>query len=267
MKRILFSIAFILLILIPIISVVKYVIADLQGCRVPETYTVEVVKRFERDPSSFTQGLFVHNGRIYESFGNYGSSGIKSYQLGEINPAHLQNNDLDVFAEGASVIKDEIIQISWKKGIAYRYDNDLNLKGDFIYQGDGWGLTTYDEELVMSDGSYEIQFRSPKDFKLLRKIEVKDYEEKVDQLNELEMIGDEIWANIWLSDEIIAIDPDSGCVMKKIDASSLWEYENPSKKYIGGVLNGIAYNSELGHIYLTGKYWQNIFHIKLKNKK
>jgi len=265
-KKTLFIIAFALLIILPIVSLVNYLLEN-QGCRTPQNYTIDIEKRFERDASSFTQGLFIHNNKVYESFGQYGASGIKNYQLGDLNPGNMKMNGNRVFAEGATIIDNEVIQITWKKGVAYRYDQDLNPVGSFEYNGEGWGLATYKDQLLMSDGSYEIQFRSSEDFKLLRKIQVKELEEKIDQLNELEVIDGEIWANIWQSDEIITVDPDSGCVMKKIDASSLWEYENESKKYIGGVLNGIAYNSELGHIYLTGKYWQNIFQIKLKDKK
>ena len=269
MKKIAFIISLILLVIIPTISAIKYFMAEM-GCQTPQKFGVKLVKAYQRDPSSFTQGFFVHNSLIYESFGQFGASGIKSYKLGELSSSLRHKNLSNEFAEGAAIFNDEIVQITWKKGIAYRYDSNLKPVGEFAYNGEGWGISTLDDEFVMSDGSYEIQFRSSDNFKLLRKIEVKEIEQgietKIDQLNELEVIDGEIWANIWQTDNIVAINPDNGCVEKRIDASSLWDHENPARKYIGGVLNGIAYNKELGHIYLTGKYWNHIFHVELEKR-
>ena len=269
MKKISLIISLILLIVIPTISAVKYFLAEM-GCKTSQKFSVKLVKAYQRDPSSFTQGFFIHNDLVYESYGQFGASGIKTYKLGELSSTQSHKNLVNEFAEGATPVNNEIIQITWKNGIAYRYDEALEPQGKFAYDGEGWGIATLDDELVMSDGGYEIQFRSADDFRILRKIEVKEIEKgiesKVDQLNELEVINGEIWANIWQTDEIVAINPDNGCVDKRIDASSLWDHENPARKYIGGVLNGIAYNKELGHIYLTGKYWNHIFHVELEKR-
>lgn len=264
MKKIVWLIAFISIVIIPIISLYNF--SSFSKCVEPEEFEVKIIQAFARNNQSFTQGFFLYNGLVYESFGQYGESGRKAYKLGEMNPVYTTPNSSQIFAEGMAVLDNKIVQISWMENKAFILNPNLELVGEFTYEGEGWGLTSNGKHFIMSNGTSEIAIREAKTFTVLKKLKVKKMDKEVDQLNELEYIDEEIWANIWQEDEIIAINPESGCVTKTIDASSLWMFEKSEKKYSGAVLNGIAYNEQLGHIYLTGKNWENIFQVELLKK-
>lgn len=244
-----------------------YFIQEEDSCSPPKKYEVKVDSIFNRSPKSFTQGFFIHKGKFYESFGGHGQSGRKVYQKNSLLNESYQGNSPDVFAEGMAYLKGDIVQLTWHAEKAFRLNEKLKVLSTFTYQGEGWGLTSNKEHYIMSNGSSELVFRDHKSFQKIKKILVKNHKEEIKNLNELEFIKGEVWANLWLSDNIVTINPRTGCVQKEIDAHRLWDYEDTKLKRKGGVLNGIAYDKKLGHIYLTGKYWRHIFQVSLKLKK
>lgn len=227
-----------------------------------KTDKVVVVNSYPHDTSAFTQGLIFHEGKLYESTGLYKKSTLRKVDLdtGKVEKLHkLPDN---YFAEGITLLDGKIYQLTWrsKTGIIYN-EEDFKEIGTFSYPFEGWGITSNGKELIISNGSPFIYFYDPETFKQLRKIKVKDKGEQVSLINELEYIDGKIYANIWRSNKIIAIDPASGNVLEWYDLSGL-------QKLFGGnfkidVLNGIAYDKQTGRIFVTGKLWPKLFEIKL----
>ncbi|HET7313325.1 glutaminyl-peptide cyclotransferase, partial [Salinisphaera sp.] len=162
------------------------------------------------------------------------------------------------FGEGLAWLDGRLYQLTWKSGTGFIYDaKTLQPLGRFHYAGQGWGLTRCGPRLVMSNGSAELLFVDPDDFHVVRRLQVTEHGAAVDHLNELETIGGLIWANVWLSDDIVRIDPASGHVIDRIDASALAAAMPDS----ADVLNGIAYDAARDRVYVTGKYWPALFRI------
>lgn len=234
-------------------------------------YTYEIVNTFNHDSKAFTQGLVIHNGFFYEGTGgrsrdNFHSSLRKvEVETGKV----LQKIDLsgEYFGEGITVFKDKIYQITWQEGKAFVYDlNDFKLLKELRYSGEGWGLTHDDTNLIMSNGSHIIRFLNPETFETIRTITVLDETGKpLIELNELEYIKGEIWANIWQTGQIVRIDPASGKLLGRIDLEKLAE-EVAAKEDEADVLNGIAYDEASDRIFITGKKWKRIIEIKVKAK-
>lgn len=229
-------------------------------------YDYEVINVYKHDPKAFTQGLVFHNGFLYESTGNYGSSSLRKVELesGKV----LQKFDLpdNVFAEGMTILNDKIYQISWKEGTAWRYNlEDFKIEKEFRYQGEGWGLTHDGTNLIMSDGSPVIRFINPETFETVKKIAVfKENGEPLVEINELEWVKGEIWANVWHKTEIARIDPESGKIKGWIDFTKMaMEETRGDSEY---VLNGIAYDEKTDRIFITGKKWKSLFEVKIKEK-
>ena len=235
-------------------------------------YTYEIVNTFKHDSKAFTQGLVFHNGFLYESTGQKGDSTVRKV---EINSGRvLQNHDLsdNYFAEGMTVLNDRIYQITWQDYTAFVYDvNDFKLLKEFKYQGEGWGLTDDGTNLIMSDGTHVIRIVDPETFKTTRTLVVLDENGKpLLDLNELEYVKGEIWANIWHSERIgkpnhiARIDPNSGKLLGWINLQGI------SPDDVGrdseNTLNGIAYDETGDRIFVTGKKWRNLYEIKLKAK-
>ncbi|MCU0238273.1 MAG: glutaminyl-peptide cyclotransferase [Pyrinomonadaceae bacterium] len=237
-------------------------------------YTYEVVKTFKHDGNAFTQGLVVNNGFFYESTGEYGESSLRKVEIesGKV----LQKYDLakEVFAEGMTIFKDKIYQISWQEETCFVYDMNFKLLKEFKYQGEGWGLTHDGKNLIMSDGTHVIRFMNPETFQMERTITVlQENGRPLMNLNELEYVKGEIWANIWHSEQpdilgkpnhIARIDPNSGKILGWIDLVNI----SPKDVEAGSenTLNGIAYDETNDRIFVTGKNWKNLFEIKLKPK-
>ena len=182
--------------------------------------TYEVVNAFPHDPDSFTQGLIFLDGVLYESSGLYGESSLRMVELetGEVQRSVPLPNE--VFGEGLTDWDDTLVQLTWREGVGYVYDReDFSLLTQFGYVTEGWGLTQDGENLIMSDGSATLFFLDPDTFSVISTIEVLDGESPITRLNELEYIQGEIFANIWQTDAIIRIDPDTGAVKGWIDLS------------------------------------------------
>jgi glutaminyl-peptide cyclotransferase len=229
------------------------------------TYGYEVVNTYKHDPKAFTQGLVFYNDFLYESTGLEGESTLRKVELetGKV----LQRHDLsdEVFGEGMTILNDKIYQISWKNGVAFEYDLNFKQLKDFRYSGEGWGLTNDGKNLIMSDGTHVLRVINPENFETLKTITVfRENGQPLMQINELEWVKGEIWANIWQDSSVARIDPETGKVKGWIDFSKLVSEEMRSANE--DVLNGIAYDEKTDRIFITGKLWKKLFEIKLKAK-
>jgi glutaminyl-peptide cyclotransferase len=229
-------------------------------------YGYEVVHTYPHDPSAFTEGLFYLDGFLYESTGLEGQSSVRKVRLetGGI----VQKYDLppQYFGEGIVNWKQRLIQLTYKTQLGFVYDlAGFRLERQFQYPGEGWAMTQDGKRIIMSDGTPELRFWDPETLQELGRITVTDESYQVKNVNELEFIKGEIYANVWTTDRIIRIDPESGKVVGHIELAGLLSDADRS----GGqtdVLNGIAYDAKLDRIFVTGKKWPKLFEIRLVKK-
>jgi glutaminyl-peptide cyclotransferase len=229
-------------------------------------YGYQVVHAYPHDPGAFTEGLFYKDGFLYESTGLQGRSSVRKVRLesGEV----VQKGDLprDLFGEGICEWGGRIIGLTWQTNVGFVLDfKTFDLQHTFQYPGEGWGLTHDDHELVMSDGTPELRFLDPKTLRETHRVRVTAAGQPIDQINELEWVEGEIYANIWQTDRIARIDPKTGNVVGWIDLSGLLSV----KDRLSGspdVLNGIAYDAANKRLFVTGKLWPRLFEIKLVRK-
>ncbi len=231
----------------------------------PGTYSYQVVHTYAHDPKAFTQGLIYVDGHLYESTGLNGQSSLRMVDLatGQV----LQKHDVpsEYFGEGLTDWGSTLIQLTWISHKAFVYDRfSFSLLKTFSYEGEGWGLTHDDSHLIMSDGTAYLRFLDPKTFKVVRKLHVVDASGKgIDNLNELEYIHGEIYANVWQTDDIVEISPQSGKVVGRINLAGIIDTRDLQR---GAVLNGIAYDARGSHLFVTGKFWPKLFEIKVAEK-
>ncbi len=221
-----------------------------------------VVHSYPHDPQAFTQGLLYADGHLYESTGLSGRSSLRSEDLesGRI----LQRGEVPAkyFAEGLAAWGSTLVQLTWQSHVALVYDRfSFRLLRTFPYTGEGWGLTEDGRSLILSDGSATLRFFDPATFREVRRITVKDHGTPVAELNELEYVHGQIYANIWHSDRIARIAPATGKVLGFIDLAGLLPAAQRSDPE--AVLNGIAYDSAQDRLFVTGKLWPRIFEIKV----
>lgn len=228
-------------------------------------YKAQVVAEYPHDRTSYTQGLFFYDGQMYESTGLNGRSTFRKVDIRTGKALYRLNFDRRYFLEG-SVEKDgNIYMLTWQNNVAFVYDaKTLKYKKSYSYPREGWGLTTDDKSLIASDGSANLYFLDD-DFRTARKMTVRLNGRPVNDLNELEYIDGKIWANVYLTDLIVIVNPADGNVEATVDCSGLL----PSRLRYDDtdVLNGIAYNPQNGKIYLTGKNWCRLYEIKLAEIK
>lgn len=229
------------------------------------TDTYQVVNTFPHDRAAFTQGLLVDNGVLYESTGLEGRSSLRKDDLATGKVDKKVDVASTYFAEGLAQWKGKLYQLTWKAHKGFIYDQTTFKKtGTFGYTGEGWGLTHDDKNLILSDGTNQIRFLDPQSFAVVRTISVTDRGAPIDQLNELEYIKGEIWANVWQQDYIIRIDPTTGKIKGWIDMTGLLPAAD--RDSTTDVLNGIAYDAIKDRILVTGKLWPKIFEIKVVPK-
>ena len=228
-------------------------------------YELDVVAEYPHDTESYTQGLFFHDGELYESTGVHGKSTFRKVDINTGKALERMNFDKKYFVEGSVVMGDKLYILTWESRIAFIYDAEtLEYESSWNYPREGWGLTTDGKQLIASDGSANLYFMDDR-FALDRKQLVTFNERPVRWLNELEYIDGKIWANVYTSDEIVIINPKNGKVEGVINCRGLL----PKRLHTTStdVLNGIAYNPETGKIYLTGKNWPKLYEVRLVEKK
>ncbi|QDV06351.1 Glutamine cyclotransferase [Planctomycetes bacterium Poly30] len=233
----------------------------------PRLYTYDVVARYPHDRGAYTQGLLWLDGKLYESTGQRGESSLRIVDLETGEVQKKRDIDRRLFGEGLAAVNGLFYMLTWKAGQALLFDiNTLRpLSYGYSYPGEGWGLTTCDEGLVMSDGTSQIRFLDPKGMKPIRSIQVSDRGRPIDQLNELEWIRGEIWANLWKSNLIARIDPATGKVNAWVDMTGLLGTERVNYPE-EDVLNGIAWDEEGERLFLTGKRWPYLYQVELREK-
>jgi glutamine cyclotransferase len=229
---------------------------------VPVKNGYKVVHTWSHSRDAFTQGLVYDKGMLYEGTGQESGSTLREVELETGKVIRQHNLDDSLFGEGITLYHDRLYQVTWKNKVGFVYQkSDFKVLNKIYYSTQGWGLTTLNDKIVMSDGTNVLYFFEPEMFTVVSKIEVYDNQKKVDQLNELEYINGEIWANIWTTDLIARIDPVSGKVIAYIDLKGL--LPNSERDTDTDVLNGIAYDSSTGRIFVTGKKWPKLFEIKI----
>lgn len=233
--------------------------------RRPPEYTFKIIRTYPHDPAAFTQGLVYHDGFFYEGTGLNGRSQLRKVRV-ETGEA-VQHVDLsaEYFGEGIAIVKNKVIQLTWQSHIGFVYNlSDFKLLRQFSYPGEGWGLTSRGNELFMSDGTAEIRVLDATTLKEKRRFTVRGGANPVDQLNELEFVEGELFANVWETDRIARISPQNGKVLGWIDLTGL--LSAVYRRQSDAVLNGIAYDSIHKRLFVTGKLWPNIFEIQLMPK-
>ncbi len=225
-------------------------------------YTYNVVNTYPHDRNAFTQGLVFENGVLYEGTGLRGRSTLRKVKLetGDI----LQSHELagSLFGEGIAIYGDKIVQLTWQSNVGFVYDKgSFELLREFNYPTEGWGITHDGQRLIMSDGTSTLHFLDPESFGEIDRIEVSDSDGPVTRLNELEYVEGEVYANVWQTDLIARISPETGQVLGWIDLRELLGEEDRGQSV--DVLNGIAYDADKGRLFVTGKLWPKVFEIEL----
>lgn len=221
----------------------------------------KILRKIPHDPEAFSQGLLFHDGHFYESTGQYGHSSLRRVDPTTGNILQQLDLDRNYFGEGLAFNKGILVQLTWQSKKAFVYNSESFEKlNEYTYDTEGWGLTHDGKHYIMSDGSHRLYFRDDA-FKTQRVIEVKDKGKLVTQLNELEFIEGEIWANVWQTWQIVRISPQSGEVLGHIDLRGVVAREDHNKNE--DFLNGIAYDPATKAIYVTGKKYSYIYQIEL----
>lgn len=221
-----------------------------------------LVASYPHDAAAFTQGLVIDQGQLYEGTGKYGRSHLRLVDLSSGNVLRSVALNQNYFGEGITVWKDSIIQLTWKSGYAFVFDRDtFEYRKAMRYTGEGWGLTHDGTHLIMSDGTSRLRFLDPETFKVVRQVRVHQGRRSVGDLNELEFVDGEIFANVWYKDLIARISPVDGSILGWIDLRRLWPADQrPTREH---VLNGIAYDTKTKRLFVTGKNWPKLFEIQL----
>jgi len=235
------------------------------GPRWTPEYTFKIVRDYPHDPAAFTQGLVYRDGFLYEGTGLNGRSSLRKVRLeiGEV-VQHVELGE-EFFGEGIAIVGNKVIQLTWQSHTGFVYNlSDFKLLRQFSYPGEGWGLTSRGNEIFMSDGTAEIRVLDAATLKEKRRFTVRNGAAPIAQLNELEFVEGELFANIWQTDRIARISPQSGKVLGWIDLTGL--LSPVYRRREDAVLNGIAYDAAHKRLFVTGKLWPKIFEIQLVPK-
>jgi glutamine cyclotransferase len=239
----------------------------------PDDYKYEIVNSYPHDRRSYTQGLFFHNGYLYEGTGQKGESTLKKVKLEDGKALAVKDLEQEYFGEGITYYNGKIIQLTWQEKIAFVVDvNTFEQLDSFVpitskHNNESWGITTINNELIISDGSNILTVLDANNYSKKRSIEVYDQNGAVTNLNELEYINGKIYANVWLTDRIVIINPQSGKVEGNIVLGSILKKSEKNKLAEGDdVLNGIAWDEKGQRLFVTGKRWPKLFEIKINKK-
>jgi glutamine cyclotransferase len=227
----------------------------------PIYYTYTVVHSYPHDTDAFTEGLVYENGFLFESTGLKGYSTLRKVELETGRILQIHSLSFQFFGEGITIFGDKIIQLTWQSKSGFVYDKDsFDVLEEFSYRGEGWGITHDDTKLIMSNGSATLTLLDPATFKVLGEVQVHDGNTPVTNLNELEYVNGEVYANVWHQDKIAIIDIQTGQVKGWINLAGLFHANNADPE---NVLNGIAYDAQGERLFVTGKRWSQLFEIKL----
>lgn len=225
-----------------------------------------MVKEYPHERDAFTQG-FIYDSTtkaLYEGTGNYGQSRVSKRSPDFLRLEVQQDLDPQYFGEGITLKGDSLLQLTWKSGKAFVYSKDsLKVIGEMRYEGEGWGLAWDGTHFLTTNGSASLQFRNASTFSLKNSVEVHDSMGPLSKLNELELVDGILWANVWGTDYMVGVEPESGEIKRAVDLKAL-KYQMKGRAF-ANVLNGIAYRPETDTFLITGKNWTRIFEIRLKN--
>jgi glutaminyl-peptide cyclotransferase len=242
---------------------------SLSGClknKPAAVYGYKVINIYPHDANAYTEGLLFEDGSLYESTGREGQSSLRKVELSTGRVLQRIEPAKEYYCEGITMLKEKIYQLMWKSRKGFIYDKkDFRVAGQFTYKTEGWGLTTNGRFLIMSDGSSYLYFYEPETMREVKKIKVCDNNGAVSNLNELEFVKGFIYANIWMTDTIVIISPDNGTIVGRVDLRELMKDKRPADG--DGVLNGIAYDEKNDRLFVTGKFWPELFEIRLENMK
>lgn len=228
----------------------------------PANYTYRIVNTYPHDPDAFTQGLVYDDGVFYEGTGRWGESTLREVMVetGAVIRSHALAPQY--FGEGITLLNDRIYQLTWQEETGFIYDRKTFAEQQtFTYPGEGWGITHDGQRLIVSDGTSTIYFRDPDTLEETGRITVRDDQGPLNRLNELEYVNGEIWANIWMTDRIARISPETGAVLGYVNLDGLLDTSSLTRPV--DVLNGIAYDAQTGRLFVTGKLWPSVFEIEL----
>jgi glutamine cyclotransferase len=249
-------------------AVLVFACLNLQGCLFPgnsdniPVYSYNIVNTYPHDRDAFTEGLVFEDGFLFEGTGLLGHSTLRRVELETGDILQIRELSGQFFGEGITIYGDKIIQLTWQSNIGFVYDkNSFELLQEFNYSTEGWGITHDETRLIMSDGTSTLHFLDPQTFEEIGQLEVFDNNGPVTRLNELEYIQGEIYANVWQTDRVARIAPDTGRVIGWVDLRGLLTAEDRSEPV--DVLNGIAYDAEADRLFVTGKLWPKLFEIEL----
>jgi glutamine cyclotransferase len=249
-------------------ALVQQTAAQSKAAKAPATapvYGYQVIKTYPHDRAAFTQGLQYLDGVFYEGTGLNGESSIRRVEVATGKVLQRQEVPAQYFGEGITVFGNELFELTWQSGVAFVYDKKtFKQTQTYRYVGEGWGLTSDGKRLIFSDGTQFLRFIDPATFKEAGRVTVTDAGRPIYNLNELEWINGEVWANIWQTDRIARIDPTTGRVNSWLDMRDLLSVMERAGT---DVLNGIAYDEKGSRIFVTGKLWPKVFEIKVGPKK
>jgi glutaminyl-peptide cyclotransferase len=232
----------------------------------PANLSFSIVSEFPHDTAAYTQGLELHNGKMYEGTGDFENSTLRitNHKTGKVEQNHPMGTK-DIFGEGITIFNGKLYQLTWESNIVYEYDvNNINKPiRTFHWPYEGWGLTNNGTDLIVSDGTSNIYFVSPDSFTVRRSISVSTDKGPVDNINELEYVNGFIYANIYMSNIIVKIDPATGNIVGRLDFPASMQEAEKAKNPRTDVLNGIAYDSTSKSFFITGKRWSRMFEVKI----
>lgn len=249
--------------LIALLVGVSWVVARVSSAE-PKMYGYKIVAQYPHDPMAFTQGLVYDKGGLFESTGLNGHSTLRQVDLKTGRALKSVRVAETYFAEGLAMWGDQLVQLTWRSGVGFVYDKrNFEQIREFRYEGEGWGLTQDGKSLIMSDGTSTLRFLDPQTFAVVKTVDVMDMGKPVTELNELEYVKGEIYANIWKTNRIVRISPRDGKVTGWIDLEGLLPKSDAEN---ADVLNGIAYDPDGDRLFVTGKLWPKMFQIELVRK-
>ena len=226
----------------------------------PKSYGYRVINTYPHDEGDYVQGLFFNGDTLYESTGQ--DSKLKKYDLSGRVYKQIELDD-QFFGEGIVLHKEKIFQLTWNSEKAFVYDLNLKQIQKYQYTGEGWGITNYKDKMIMSNGTHLLKIIDPNSFTQIDEVQVCDYNGVVESINELELINNKLFANIYTTNNVLIIDVSSGIVEGVIDLSGLWQEQPKSTNH---VLNGIAYHKKDDKLIVTGKLWPYLYEIEIFEK-